>query len=397
MLPVDQAQDGFTLIAAGADVQALTVFSSLAHAHHPVVYEGMARASANLGQVDHAIGWIDRGLRCFPGHAGLRYYRSLLLLGLGLFAGGWPDYELRLKGPQAQYLPRRITFPRWTGEPLREKKILLWTEQGFGDEIMFGSLITRLTRQGAAVTLECSRETAPLFRRSLGHVIEVITRDFDGGMSRDAHGRYFDFESPLASIARYTVPDPASLMPRAWLVPNDENVRTTRAALLATGQNGFHWKKIVGVSWRGGTVATRRAARSIDLEQLAPLFDTPGILFLSLQHDATEKELSPCPHLGRNFIHWYTVRQLDGLATLIGACDSVVTVCNTNVHLAGAMGKKVRVLAPLSPEWRYGFAGAFEGDAMPWYPNVKVFRQTKYNEWRPVIERAARLLAMGCL
>jgi hypothetical protein len=111
------------------------------------------------------------------------------------------------------------------------------------------------------------------------------------------------------------------------------------------------------------------------------------MLFVAIQHDMLQSELQFAPPVICSQPH--LVRQLDSLAALIGACDEIVTVCGTNVHLAGALGKTVKVLAPLAPEWRYGFSGDF----MPWYPNVKVFRQEKYGEWGPVIARVANELA----
>ena len=79
----------------------------------------------------------------------------------------------------------------------------------------------------------------------------------------------------------------------------------------------------------------------------------------------------------------------DQTAALVCALDLVVSVCTSLVHLGGALGRPVWVLAPVSPEWRYGFAG----EAMPWYPSVRLFRQARYGEWEPVIAAAARELA----
>ena len=89
-------------------------------------------------------------------------------------------------------------------------------------------------------------------------------------------------------------------------------------------------------------------------------------------------------------VHWPdAIDDLAQMAALISALDLVISVCNTTIHLGGALGRPVWVLAPQVPEWRYGIAG----DGMPWYPSVRIFRQARAGEWPPVIERVAAALA----
>jgi hypothetical protein len=346
------------------------------------LYEGTAQAMRNQGRVREAMRLLDLALARFPGHAGLRFIRSLMLLGLGQFADGWPEYEIRLKTPQRCYLPRAVTWPRWKGPTKpRDGKILIWSEQGFGDEIMFASLIPQILECFETVTFECSRDTAQLFRRSFPGV-RVFPVELSGAMPEALHGETFDYECPLASLPLALGLD-RPLASSAWLTPDPALTVNLRADLESVAGS----RRIVGLSWRGGTPITRQVSRSLELKQLQPILDLPDTLFVAIQHDmklaelqSVQTEICSWPHL---------LKQLDSLACLIGACDEIVTVCGTNVHLAGAMGKGVKVLAPLAPEWRYGFAG----ERMPWYPNVKVFRQEKYGEWGPVIARVANELA----
>jgi len=346
------------------------------------LYEGAAQAIRNQGRVTEAMRLLDFGLARFPGHAGLRFIRSLMLLGLGSFREGWPEYEIRLKTPQRCYLPRAVTWPRWNGpeKPRNNKKLLIWSEQGFGDEIMFASLIP-LIMNDETITFECSRDTAPLFRRSFPNV-RVFPVELNGAMPEALHGEAFDYECPLASLPLALGLDRPP-EPHQWLAWDHDMGMRIRQDLNAVAAG----RRIVGVSWRGGTPVTRQVSRSLTLPQLAPILLNPDARFVAIQHDMLTAELQSATP---SFCTWpHLVRQLDSLAALIGACDEIVTVCGTNVHLAGAMGKTVKVLAPLAPEWRYGFSGDF----MPWYPNVKVFRQEKYGEWGPVIARVANELA----
>lgn len=367
------------LLVLGRDREAFDAFYDCADrpgVDPATLYEGCAQALRNLGLIDASLKMLDSGLARFPGHASLRFLRSLLLLGNGQFREGWPEYEMRLKTPMRCYLPRAVNWPRWTG-PAKpgEGKILIWSEQGFGDEIMFSSLIPQLHDSFSLITFECSRDTAPIFRRSFPGV-RVFPVELNGGMPEALQGESFDYECPLGSLPLALDMDRPSAPP-PWLKTDSQWTADLRADLEAAAKG----RRIVGLSWRGGTQMTRGVARSLTLPQLAPILAVPGCLFVAIQHDMTLAELQTVPN---EICTWpHLVRQLDSLAALIGACDEIVTVCNTNVHLAGAMGKFVRVLAPHVPEWRYGFPH----ERMPWYPNVHVIRQPEYGQWEPVIER----------
>jgi hypothetical protein len=124
---------------------------------------------------------------------------------------------------------------------------------------------------------------------------------------------------------------------------------------------------------------TGRSRRSLSLEQLQPLLATPGVAWVSLQHNAPGSPLREFPGV---------TQDLDELASLISALDLVISVCNTTVHMAGALGKEVLVMAPFVPEWRYGMSG----EGMLWYPSARVFRQARYGDWDEVLSRIAEAL-----
>jgi len=130
--------------------------------------------------------------------------------------------------------------------------------------------------------------------------------------------------------------------------------------------------------------------RSIPLAQWAPLLQSAGVQCVSLQYTECSAEIAAVESAtGVRIADWREVRdELEHTAALITALDLVISVCTTAIHLGGALGRPVWVLAPYSPEWRYGIAG----DGMPWYPSVTMFRQPRYGEWEPVIERVAREL-----
>src|SRR6185436_8166228 len=151
-----------------------------------------------------------------------------------------------------------------------------------------------------------------------------------------------------------------------YLKADPQHVARWRERLAALGPGHK-----VGLSWTGGVPRTRRELRSLSLDQLQPLLAMPGFRFISLQYTAGARDEVEAwrARSGIAVEHWpEAIADYDQTAALVCALDLVVSVCTSLVHLGGALGRPVRVLAPISPEWRYGFAG----EAMPWYPSVRV-------------------------
>ena len=147
----------------------------------------------------------------------------------------------------------------------------------------------------------------------------------------------------------------------------------------------------VGIAWRGGAVSTRRTLRSMALLDLAPVFAVPGVRFVSLQHDADEREIAEAStQCGVDIRHWPEIlRDFDESAALVASLDLVITVCTATVHLAGALGCPAWVMVPAVAEWRY----MAQGETMPWYSSVRMVRQQESGRWEPVIAAIAAELA----
>lgn len=363
----------------GFDYRALASASALVarYPNNPRAFVIAAQATQNLGLIGEAKRFLDDGLERFPGQMSLTYIRALWFLANGDFSAGWKDYELRLKLPQRCNLPRRVNFKRWQGEPLADRSILIWGEQGFGDEIMFASMIPDLASLGARITFECSRELRALFARSFEPLgVRVIGHDLDGSMPIELSHAAFDYETPIASCARFLRPNRDAFVPYA------------RPYLTAANGVGFPKfapnKKVIGLAWRGGIKITRRAARTIPLEYLSEL-KSDDTVFIILQHDATDREHEALTKILPNTLFYGKVLQsLDAQAAIVADCDAVIAACGTIVHLTGALGKPVFVMSPHVPEWRYGFRKML----MPWYQQAFVIRQEKYNDWSRVPARA---------
>jgi hypothetical protein len=146
----------------------------------------------------------------------------------------------------------------------------------------------------------------------------------------------------------------------------------------------------VGISWQGGTHKSRRPVRSLALARWQPILDVRNVHFVDLQYSDFSSELAALSEATGICVHsWEIVRtDYEETAALVSSLDLVISVCTAVIHLGGALGRPVWVMAPFSPEWRYGSAG----EEMPWYPTVRVLRQPEYGNWDAVVSRVARSL-----
>jgi tetratricopeptide (TPR) repeat protein len=346
------------------------------------VHNNLGIVLQDLGRIDEAMAHYDRTLSLQPDFSIATFHRALARL-LRHDFGGWQDYEKRLLTEDHQR--RSAAYPRWDGSPLREGTLLVFGEQGLGDEIMFASCLPDVMRDVRHCVVECAPKLETLFRRSFpAATVYASTPDLSVPAAIRALG--IDREVPAGSLPLYYRASAQAFPEHAGYLKADiERTRRWRARLSALGR-GFN----VGISWRGGTLRTRRPLRSIPLERWAPVVQAPNARFISLQYDAADAELKELEALaqrqGSRFMHWpEAVADYEETAALVSALDLVVSVCTAVIHLGGALGRPVWVMAPYSPEWRYGFSGS----GMPWYPSVRMFRQAEFGAWDPVVARVA--------
>lgn len=354
-------------------------------ADDPELYDFRGSMYQELGQIEDALADYDRALALRPDFPLATFHLAMARLLAGDFERGWEGYELRRLS--AEYATAAKGMPRWDGSALTGRTILVAREQGLGDEIMFASLLPQLVGQAARCIVECDPRLQPTFQRSFPGAVVFGTTP-DGGLPQSITPGSIDIAIEAGSLARMlrrrSVDFPRH---QGYLRADPHHVRQWRERL---DQLGSGLK--IGLSWRGGVRRTRRELRSLSLGQLLPLLRTPGAQFVSLQYTgdaASEVDMLRRSH-SIGIEHWpKAIDDYDQTAALVCALDLVVSVCTAVVHLGGALGRPVWVMAPVSPEWRYGISGP----TMPWYPSVRLFRQGDYDEWGPVIDEVVRELA----
>ena len=342
------------------------------------LYDARGSTLQEMGRLEDAFAAYERAVALRPEFPQALFHRALARLLVRDFEHGWPDYELRRMG--AGRASSVEVAPRWNGEPLAGRTILIRREQGLGDEIMFASMLPELLRMAGHCIIECDPRLRALFSRSFP-AATVFGAIPDGDLPHGIAGRDIAFEMDMGSLPLF-LRRTAADFPRhqGYLIADPARIAHWRERLAQLGP-GLK----VGISWIGGVRKTRRALRSISLPELLPILATPGARFVSLQYtpEAAGEAANLEARHGIRVEHWpEAIADYDETAALVCALDLVVSVCTSVVHLGGALGRTVWVMAPYSPEWRYGF----KGETMPWYPSVKLFRSPAFGQWLPVVE-----------
>jgi tetratricopeptide (TPR) repeat protein len=350
----------------------------------------LREARSNLGWVLTEMGELDEGLRClnsllaeFPEDHDARLMRATANLKYGRFAEGWRDYDARHHSESAIANP--YDFPLWDGSVQAGSTLLVTAEQGVGDQIMFASCLAEARARVGRLLIECHPHLVPLLQRAFPFD-KVGTRVAEASLPPWVADARINLQIPFGSLPQY-FRNKAADFPRhaGYLRANPARVQYWKGRLDAL-RPGLK----VGLSWRGGTANSRRSLRSIEPEGLTPMFQQPAC-FVNLQYGSTEADIAVFRELaGARFVHWpEALDDYDETAALVVALDLVVSVCTAVIHLAGALGQPVWVLAPAIPEWRY----LSSGSVLPWYPSARLFRQQRVFAWDDVVADATRELA----
>ncbi|HSD44516.1 MAG TPA: tetratricopeptide repeat protein [Burkholderiales bacterium] len=303
-------------------------------------------------------------------------------LACGDWARAWEFFDARWASPDS--IPRPFRFPAWDGGEVRGKTLLVYAEQGLGDEIMFASCYPELAARGARLVLECAPKLERLFARSFPEAV-VIGRNQTDPVDWLERVPRIDVQAACGTVASYLRRSAASFPAHAgYLRADPARVAYWRARLAGLGPGPK-----IGISWRGGTAQTRLRLRSVTLADWRPVLESPGAAFVSLQYqrDAAAEVATFGRESGLVIHHWQeAIDDYDETAALVCALDGVVSVCTAVIHLAGALGRPVDVVVPCSPEWPFGL----EGEAMVWYPSVRLFRQTEIGRWDEVTDAVRR-------
>jgi Tfp pilus assembly protein PilF len=352
-----------------------------AHSNRGMALWGLAR-------FDEAIQSFRRALSYKIDHASVRKNLGLVQLLMQEFGSAWEEYEWRWT---ADNIFQRSKRPRWCGEVLTGKTMLVWSEQGLGDEILHMSMAEDLLKLGCNVVWECDWRLVPLLQRSYPQM-KVVPRKGIEAPKPETMTADIVVQSPSASLGRFLRND-GSKFPKgrkSYLQFDRAKANIVRPSLGMKPE-----EKLVGISWVSKN-KTIGANKTIDLAHWADIMRTPGIRFVDLQYGDTEAERADfTKQTGLPLKHFKQLdltKDIDNLASLIGACDLVITVSNTTAHIAAAVGTPTWVLLPakLGKFWYWGH----EGERTVWYDSPRIIRQshTDIHDWGPTLRETAQRL-----
>jgi tetratricopeptide (TPR) repeat protein len=355
----------------------------------PEAHANLANTYEDLASFPQAQAAFERALRLNPDAPLVHFNRALALLRQGDLERGWREYEWRWRHNGK---PRIFSEPEWDAAPDSKRTVLIYSEQGIGDEVMFASCFGEVISRSGRCLIECDPRLLRLFTRSFpAATFFPRTGQID---PRAAGVPPWDCQIAAGSLPRLLRPRFESFPKQAdYLVPDLDQVREwqDRFQRLAAGL-------VVGIAWRGGKDPATRRRRSTTLAQWAPLFRIPGVAFVNLQYGDCAAELEQaCRELGANLHDWPDadpLGDLDGPAAQIAALDLVISVDNAAVHLAGALNVPVWTLLPFASDWRW----FTDPDQSRWYSSVRLFRQREAEgsherKWNEVFGDVARALA----
>jgi tetratricopeptide (TPR) repeat protein len=321
---------------------------------------------------EEALAGYDAAISVNPDYTSAHYNRSLVALYLGEFATGWAGFEWRWDHAQQLNIGavRNFEQPLWLGEaPLAGKRLLIYSEQGLGDTLQFSRYAALCAAQGATVILEVQK---PL--------LAALT-DLPGVTQLLAKGTTlppFDYQIPIMSLPLAfkttldTIPAPAN-----YLQADATRVVEWRALL------GERKRPRVGIVWSGNSNNPIDRHRSVALAEWIPHLP-PEFDYFCLQRDIRDAD-SAALESSDLFSFDDDLMDFKSTAALCECMDLVISVDTSLLHLSGALGKRSWLLLPFAPDWRW----LRDREDTPWYPSVKLYRQTAAGDWSGVFARVA--------
>jgi Flp pilus assembly protein TadD len=346
---------------------------------------GAPHADLGLGVVhvlearwDAATAAFDRAARVAPDLAEIRYNRALLDLRFARYRDGFANYaaiaETAGDAPGYYYLAADVPF--WDGTPLDGRRLLIAAEQGIGDHLMMARFFSRLPAFGAAVAIETPPPLVSLYRRAFPQLDIVPHERMLAPSAMDVHLPVMHLPGALR-VARAA--DLAMSAP--YLQPHPQRLAAVRTRLVRDRS-----EQHVGIVWRGNPANPYDHLRTIPLPEWAPLAAVRGVRFHALHAGTSASEFASAPFpLTPSPEH---IADFDDLAAHIAVMDLVITVDTAAAHLAGAIGHPTWLATPATADARWGI----EGERTPWYPTLRLFRQTVRGQWRPVFAAMADAL-----
>lgn len=358
--------------------KAIQAFSEAAKLKEdPDFYNNLATLYVNEGDPAPGLGYAEHAIELDFNHAQAHWNKSLLLLEQGKYEQGFLEYDFGLccaERPVALYNPQ---VPMWEGQ--KGKRVVVYGEQGIGDEILFASCIEDLIRDSKEVIIDGHPRLVDTYKRSFPGLKVYGKRKSN---IRPEWPEKVDYMVPMGSLLRYYRMD-GKFPRKPYLKADPEKVAQIRKDLEELGPGPY-----IGIGWKGGAKKTRVDLRSTKLKDWLPVVDNDAT-FVSLQY--TEEAQGKLERWSQEHkpIHYHEAarsKNYDDALALVEALDLVISVNSAIVHASGALGKECWTLTPRKKAWRYYDNGSGK---MAFYDSVTLY-QNKQDDWANVMQRVSK-------
>ena len=358
------------------------------NSNHGPTHNNLGNVLRDQGKLEEAIQAYQQAIEINPKFPEAHHNLGTSLFLAGDFKNCWKHYEWRWKCPNTQLSLKERHLPqaRWEGSGLTDTSILVWAEQGVGDQITFASMFPDLLQAGARVTVECEQRLIPLFKRSFPEIQFYPQENLP-------HTQLFDtninYQVPMGNLGRWfrTDRDSFTRNKQSYLTacPKETKKRRRKYKELSNG------RMLIGVSWKSaGPDQSWSESRSIPLNDYwISVLANKDCYFINLQYGDVKQELellkSETGLIVYNDQDICTFENLDGFAAQVSALDLVISIDNTTAHIAGALGQEVWTLLPHIPYWRW----LQDVEDTLWYKNMRLFRQDRIGDWSKVFQQVS--------
>ena len=351
-------------------------------------YNNLGNSLQNIGELNGSVTCYQQALLLKPDLAEAHFHMAILLLACGQLEEGWVHYDYR------HHLTSRHDFPcpHWAGEALGGKSILIWGEQGIGDELLFAGMYSEIAAQAGRCVIECAGRLVPLFSRSFPGT-QVVAKTYP---LPPATLEGFDYQCAAGSLARW-------LRPSLDCFP-DYRQQQVPGYLVADIERVAHWKKRldaigtgtkVGVGWTSGDKSAKSLMCCTRLDQWGPIFGVNNVEFINLQYTDCREEIEAAEkQFGIKIHRWDDIdlkNDLDEVAALTTALDAVVSISSAVAVMAGALGKPVLTLNLRNSSAGWMHLGT---DHMPWFPSMKLVHREWNEGWDGALDAVAQELSL---
>lgn len=344
--------------------------------NNPEFFFNLGNAYWKLDLLEKSRCSYEKAIFLAPAHANSIHSLAHLDLREFNFSQGWRRYEARWNANEdSRPIAIATSKPKWDGSP-RDNRLLVWAEQGIGDQILYGSMLRDLKKYPQTKIISVDRKLVSIFKR-LFPSFQVIDKN------EELPDEFYDEQIPIGSLGQFLRPDIQSFnFPNSKYIPLSE-----RSHLDSRLEKYFGGRINCGISWSSNRAKLGKN-KSISLNELDPILKIGSLNFINLQYGDVKNEiLTINPQLETPIqiveeVDLYD--DIEGLKSIIDACDIVITTSNTTAHLAGMSGKETLLFLPMGNS-RFWYWHDIDGVSL-WYPSIRVFKQEKLGDWSAPIQ-----------